>query len=75
MKQEISTVSKTLLDIDTRLDKLVKKIELLTYVNPINIESEKEKFFASKYLTNPVFRNLPFWQQKPRLGNRLNKES
>ena len=55
MKQETSTVSKTLLDIDTRLDKLVKKIELLTYVNPINIESEKEKFFASKYLTNPVF--------------------
>lgn len=55
MKQEISTVSKTLLDIDTRLDKLVKKIELLTYVNPINIESEKEKFFTSKYLTNPVF--------------------
>jgi uncharacterized protein (TIGR02421 family) len=55
MKQEISTVSKTLLDIDTHLDKLVKKIELLTYVNPINIESEKEKFFTSKYLTNPVF--------------------
>jgi len=55
MKQEISTVSKTLLDIDTLLDKLVKKIELLTYVNPINIESEKEKFFTSKYLTNPVF--------------------
>ena len=23
--------------------------------NPINIESEKEKFFTSKYLTNPVF--------------------
>lgn len=55
MKQDTSTVSKTLLDIDTRLDKLVKKIELLTYVNPINIESEKEKFFASKYLTNPIF--------------------
>jgi len=55
MKQEISTISKTLMDIDTHLDKLVKKIELLTYVNPINIESEKEKFFTSKYLTNPVF--------------------
>ncbi|WP_347926172.1 tyrosine/phenylalanine carboxypeptidase domain-containing protein [Pontimicrobium sp. SW4] len=55
MKQETSTPSKTLLEIDTYLDKLVKKIELLTYVNPVNIESEKEKFFASKYLTNPVF--------------------
>lgn len=55
MKQETSTPSKTLLEIDTYLDALVKKIELLSYVNPINIESEKEKFFASKYLTNPIF--------------------
>jgi len=55
MKQEPSIANKTLLEIDTYLDKLVKKIELLSYVNPINIESEKKKFFASKYLTNPIF--------------------
>jgi len=55
MKQETSTATETLFEIDRYLDKLVKKIELLSYVNPVNIESEKEKFFASKYLTNPVF--------------------
>ena len=55
MKQETSTVNKTLLEIDNNLDELVKKIELLIYVNPINIESEKERFFSSKYLTDPSF--------------------
>lgn len=44
-----------LLDIDKNIDQLVKKIELLTYVNPVNIEEEKVKFFASKYLTDPQF--------------------
>ena len=55
MKQETNTATEALFKIDKYLDKLVKKIELLSYVNPVNIESEKEKFFASKYLTNPVF--------------------
>ncbi|WP_243643621.1 flavohemoglobin expression-modulating QEGLA motif protein [Tenacibaculum sp. M341] len=45
-----------LLKIDNRIDELVKKIELLRYVNPINTEEEKSKFFASKYLTDPVFK-------------------
>jgi uncharacterized protein (TIGR02421 family) len=44
-----------LLDIDRDIDKLVKQIELLSYVNPINIEEEKTKFFSSKYLTDPKF--------------------
>ena len=44
-----------LFEIDAQIDELVKKIELLNYVNPINIESEKEKFFNSKYLTDPKF--------------------
>ncbi|WP_075342916.1 flavohemoglobin expression-modulating QEGLA motif protein [Tenacibaculum agarivorans] len=54
----IDTSSRTqkVLDIDNRLDALVKKIELLRYVNPINIEDEKQKFFASKYLTDPDFK-------------------
>ena len=47
---------KALLQIDHNIDNLVKQIELLSYVNPINIESEKERFFASKYLTDPVFK-------------------
>lgn len=45
-----------LMIIDTQLNQLVKKIELLNYINPINIDQEKKKFFLSKYNTNPVFR-------------------
>jgi len=51
-----SSITQKVLDIDNRLDTLVKKIELLRYVNPINIEDEKQKFFASKYLTDPDFK-------------------
>ena len=36
-------VNKNLFKIDSRIDELVKKIELLNYVNPINIESEKTR--------------------------------
>lgn len=52
----IDIEQKALLKIDQNIDALVKKIELLSYVNPINIEAEKERFFASKYLTDPVFK-------------------
>ncbi|CAM1340358.1 flavohemoglobin expression-modulating QEGLA motif protein [Tenacibaculum amylolyticum] len=55
MMIDSSVRTQKLLDIDNRIDTLVKKIELLRYVNPTNIEEEKQKFFASKYLTDPVF--------------------
>ncbi len=45
-----------LFEIDANLDRLVKKIELLSHVNPINIEKEKHQFFASKYTADPKFR-------------------
>lgn len=45
-----------LFDIDGNLDRLIKKIELLSYVNPLNIEKEKHHFFSSKYTEDPVFR-------------------
>lgn len=45
-----------LLKIDFNLNKLVQKIELLDYVNPINIEQEKRNFFASKYNINPDYK-------------------
>ncbi|MEN8857414.1 MAG: tyrosine/phenylalanine carboxypeptidase domain-containing protein [Flavobacteriaceae bacterium] len=56
MMNDASIKNKTLFEIDNRIDELVKRIELLNYVNPINIESEKEKFFNSKYLTDPKFK-------------------
>jgi len=53
---KIKASQKALLQIDHNIDELVKQIELLSYVNPTNIEEEKERFFASKYLTDPVFK-------------------
>lgn len=52
-KTELAT--QALMEIDQNIDALVKQIELLSYVNPTNIEEEKTKFFASKYLTDPEF--------------------
>ena len=56
MMNDTSLAAKALFEIDTYIDQLVKEIELLSYVNPVNIEEQKEKFFASKYLTDPVFK-------------------
>ena len=52
---DINVASKVLFEIDKNIDDLVKKVELLSYVNPINMEEEKQKFFQSKYLTDPKF--------------------
>jgi len=46
----------SLFEIDAHLDRLVKRIELLSHVNPLNIEKEKQRFFASKYTYDPIFR-------------------
>lgn len=43
-------------EIDANLDRLVRRIELLNYVNPQNIEKEKHRFFTSKYVEEPQFR-------------------
>ena len=45
-----------LFDIDANLNRLVQKIELLNYINPLNIESEKKHFFSSKYNYEPQFK-------------------
>ena len=45
----------TVLELDKKLDFLVKKIELLNYINPLNIQTEKKKFFDSKFTVNPKF--------------------
>lgn len=43
-------------DIDSNLNRLVKNIELLNYINPLNIASEKKKFYTSKYNYEPQFK-------------------
>lgn len=55
MERQNDVATRALMDIDKNIDTLVKQIELLSYVNPINIEDEKQRFFASKYLTDPKF--------------------
>ncbi len=52
--QSIDTYA-ALFEIDQNLDRLVHNIELLNYLNPLNIEQEKRRFFASKYSENPTF--------------------
>ncbi len=45
-----------LFEIDANLNRLVGRIELLSYINPLNIEKEKQRFFASKYSCSPIFK-------------------
>ncbi|MCW8963936.1 MAG: flavohemoglobin expression-modulating QEGLA motif protein [Gammaproteobacteria bacterium] len=41
--------------VDEELRALVTGIDILEYVNPINLEQEKERFFDSNYAHNPEF--------------------
>lgn len=54
--KDIQLENSELFDIDNNLDRLVKKIELLSYLNPLNTEKEKQRFFASKYTVEPVLK-------------------
>lgn len=51
-----SSLTKEIQEVDHELYKLCKDIEVLNYVNPINIEAEKKKFFASSFRNNPDFK-------------------
>jgi uncharacterized protein (TIGR02421 family) len=54
--EAIIETNPNLFRIDHNLNQLVQRIELLNYINPINIESEKKNFFSSKYNENPNFK-------------------
>ncbi len=60
VKQKYNLLGETFTDginlVDNQLHKLVSKIDFLTYINPVNIETEKSKFIKSKYKKTPVFR-------------------
>jgi uncharacterized protein (TIGR02421 family) len=47
---------KDIFDIDANLNRLVRNIELLNYINPLNIASEKKKFYSTKYNYEPEFK-------------------
>ncbi|PRX54773.1 flavohemoglobin expression-modulating QEGLA motif protein [Flagellimonas meridianipacifica] len=54
--QELEKEYGHIFEIDANLHRLVRRIELLSYVNPLNIEKEKQQFFASKYKSEPNFK-------------------
>ena len=45
-----------LFDIDSNLNRLVKNIELLNYINPLNAAAEKKRFYSAKYNYEPEFK-------------------
>ncbi|MCI4642152.1 MAG: flavohemoglobin expression-modulating QEGLA motif protein [Flavobacteriaceae bacterium] len=53
---ELASRYPKLYKIDLKLNALVKKIELLSYLNPVNIEGEKAAFYSSKFTKNPLFK-------------------
>lgn len=56
LSEKVKKEHPNLVKIDHSLNQLVQKIELLNYINPINIEQEKRNFFTSKYNINPKFK-------------------
>lgn len=51
-----SELDKSIEVLDKQLFNLVKNFEILNYINPINLEVEKRRFFKSKFTANPKFR-------------------
>lgn len=45
--------------VDKALYKYLKEFELLSFVNPINLKSQKTKFFRSNFKVDPKFRYRP----------------
>jgi len=51
-----NNLEKALLETDRQLYNLVWNFEIINYVNPVNLEAERKKFFKSKYDYEPRFR-------------------
>ena len=54
-----NSITKTIQKIDNHLYRLLRNFEMLTYINPINVNSEKARFFKSKFTVNPNFKYKP----------------
>lgn len=44
-----------LLNLDRSLFEITKNIEILSYINPVNVETARKDFFKNKYKVNPDF--------------------
>ncbi len=74
--QEVRKEFTSLFEIDQNLDRLIRDIDLLNYLNPLNIEQEKKRFFTSKFTEDPVFKYRkikfnPFQLQRQFFSQRL----
>ncbi|NBC81896.1 MAG: flavohemoglobin expression-modulating QEGLA motif protein [Bacteroidetes bacterium] len=47
---------KETMKVDRELFQLVRNFEILNFINPVNLEQEKKRFFQSKFNVNPEFR-------------------
>ena len=52
-------ITKNVHKIDSQLNALLKNFELLSYVNPINVDEQKERFFKSNFTATPKFKYRP----------------
>ncbi len=52
-------IDKNLIQVDKQLYKILKSFELLSFVNPINIDREEKRFFKNKETENPNFKYAP----------------
>lgn len=76
MNKDIRRKYSNTFEVDKNLDILIRKIDLLNYLNPLNVEQEKRKFFLSKFNDNPDFKYRkvqfnPFQLQREFFSQRL----
>jgi len=51
-----SELDQNILNLDKRLFAIARNFEILNYINPANIESERKRFASARYKANPSFR-------------------
>jgi uncharacterized protein (TIGR02421 family) len=56
-----SELDKDLLKIDRQLFTIAKDFEIISLINPVNIDQARKKFFKNRYQTNPefIYKQLP----------------
>ncbi|MBL6992131.1 MAG: DUF1704 domain-containing protein [Bacteriovoracaceae bacterium] len=66
-----STIDSSVLKIDTEIFRLLRKLDLLEFINPRNLEKQKKQFIASKFRKNPQFEYRPLNIDGPLLKRKL----
>jgi uncharacterized protein (TIGR02421 family) len=54
--KDLDTHQHPIFNIDANIDRIVSRIELLAYINPLNIAHEQKRFYQSKYTHEPQFK-------------------